>query len=109
MKTPISPCQKKLYEKIAEEATVDCHDEDEQISGWECIFDEKITTPRNCTIGKQKAVLEKITRDDHFACIVGIVRLNKTKVRILLQDISLDDSEAMKYINAYRYWCKNGL
>ena len=104
MKPTITPSQKKIYEEIIEEATVDCHDEEEQISGWECIFDEKITTPCNCTIGKQQAVLEKITQDDNSACIVGIVCLNKTKMRILLQDIILEDLEAMNYINAYKYW-----
>lgn len=109
MKQKITQSEKKLYEKIIEDATIDCHDVEEQISGWECVLDEKIATPRNCIIGKQQAVLEKISQDDHSACMVGIVRLNKTKMRILLQDIIVDNFEAMKYINAYKYWCKNGL
>jgi len=99
---------KKLYEKIAEEATVDCHDEEEQIVGWEIVLDENIATPRSCRIGKQEAVLEKISTDDHAGSVLGIVRLNKTKLRILIQDIILDDAKAMQYIDAYKYWCKNG-
>ncbi len=108
MKPKITPAEKKLYEEIIEDATVDCHDEEEQISGWDCVLDEKIATPCNCIIGKQQAVLEKIAPDDNSACMVGVVRLNKTKMRVLLQDIILENPEAMKYINAYKYWCKNG-
>ena len=100
--------QKKMYERIIEEATVDCYGEYEQISGWVCLLDESIPTPCNCLIGKEKAILEKIDTDDNSNVVIGIVRLNKTKVRILIQDIILENQKAMNYINAYAYWCKNG-
>ena len=60
MKEQIITNQKKAYEKIIEEATVDCHDEYEQICGWVCSLDEKIATPCKCKIAKQDAILEKI-------------------------------------------------
>ena len=60
MKSIITSREKKIYERIIEEATVDCKDEYEQISGWICLLDENIATPCNCTIGKQNIVLEKI-------------------------------------------------
>ena len=102
------PSKKKMYERIIEEATVDCYGEYEQISGWACLLDDNLPTPCNCIIGKEKATLEKINMDDTGNVVVGIVRLNKTKVRILLQDIILENQKAMNYINAYAYWCKNG-
>ena len=108
MKKTIPINQKKLYEKIAEEAAMDCNDEQDQIVGWEVVLDENIATPRPCRIGKQEAVLEKINTDDHVGSVIGIVRLNKTKMRILIQDVILDDAKAMQYINAYKFWCKNG-
>ena|SRR3989338_1326985 len=107
-KTDLTPNQKKLYEKITEEAIVDCNDDEDQIVGWEIVLDENIATPCPCRIGKQEAVLEKISTDDNAGSVIGIVRLNKTKIRILIQDIFFDDAKAMKYINAYKYWCKNG-
>ncbi len=109
MKPTITSIQKKVYEKIIEEATIDCHDEEEQISGWDCVLDENITTPCPCKIGKQEAMLEKIDFDDKGDTIIGVIKINKTKMRVLLQDIILDNPEAMKYVNAYKYWCKNGL
>lgn len=108
MKKTITNNQKKLYEKIIEDATMDCKDEDEQTAGWECLLDENIHTPCPCKIGKQQAILEKINPDDNGNTIIGVIKLNKTKIRVLIQDIILDDAEAMKYINAYKYWCKNG-
>ena len=107
MKSTITNSQKKKYEKIIEEATVDCNDEEEQIVGWECLFDENIATPCNCFIGKQQAILEKVCSDDHGGSIIAVVKLNKTKMRVLIQDIVVEDKKAMEHINAYKYWCKN--
>jgi len=108
MKSIITSREKKIYERIIEEATVDCKDEYEQISGWICLLDENIATPCNCTIGKQNIVLEKIDDADNTACIVGVIRLGKLKIRVPIQDIALENATAMKYINAYKYWCEHG-
>lgn len=100
--------EKKTYEKIIEKATIDCYSEYEQISGWACLLDDNIQTPCNCFVGKEKAVLEKIDTDDNGNVVIGIIIINKTKTRMLIQDIMLEDEKAMKYINAYTYWCNNG-
>ena len=34
--------------------------------------------------------------------------LVKTKMRILFQDVILEDLTAMVYVDAYHHWCKNG-
>ena len=109
MKITLTTNQKRTYEKIIEEATMDCSDEYEQMAGWECVLDEKISTPHSCMIGTQHAILEKVSLDDNGGSVIGVIRLNKTRMRILIQDIILEDSEAMKHIDAYKYWCKNGL
>ena|SRR3989338_1210709 len=108
IKSNILPDKKKTYEKIAEDATMDCYGEYEQISGWACLLDEFIHTPHNCVLGKEKAVLEKIGTDDNGNVVIGVIKLNKTKVRVLIQDIILDNQKEMDYINAYAYWCKEG-
>jgi len=92
---------KILFEKIIEDATVDCNSEDEQITGWAC------SPPCNCIIGKEKreqAVLEKVEQDGRSNSILGIIKLGKIKIRIPIEDINLEDSKKMKYINAYKYW-----
>lgn len=108
MKSTITTRQKRIFEKIIEDATVDCYGEYEQISGWACLLDDNIHTPCNCIIGKVPAVLEKIGTDDGGNVVIARLKLNKAKVRILIQDIILENKTAMNYINAYAYWCKNG-
>src|SRR3990167_714469 len=91
----ITPAKKKVYERIAEEATMDCYGEYEQLSGWACLLDEGIPTPCECLLGKEKAV-------------VGKVRFGRLRLRVLFQDISFEQPGAMDYANAYRHWCNNG-
>jgi len=108
MKSIITSREKKLYERIIEEATVDCYGSYEQISGWACLLDECIPTPCDCAIGKEKAVLEKIDADNNGNVVIGIIKLKKSKLRVLIQDVLLENQKAMKYINAYAYWCEEG-
>lgn len=99
---------KILFEEIIEEATVDCYNEYEQISGWVCVLEENIPSPCKCLIGKEIASLEKIDTNSSSSEIFGIIKLNKTKIRIPIEDILLEDPNSMKYIDAYRYWRKHG-
>ena len=108
MRPTITPSQKKIYEKIIEEATMDCHDEYEQIAGWQCILDEYINTPCKCIIGKEEVILEKIDIVDNCNAVVGVLKFNKTRLRVLIQDVILENQKAMVYIDAYKHWCKEG-
>ena len=99
---------KILFEKIMEEATMDCYNEYEQISGWACVLEENISVPRKCLIGKENAILDKIDMNSNSSDIFGIIKLNKSKIRVPIEDISLEDSDSMKYIDAYKWWKKNG-
>jgi len=97
-----------LFEKIIEEATVDCYDEYEQISGWACVLEDNLPVPCKCLIGKENAILEKIDTNSNSTEIFGIVILNKSKIRVPIEDISLENLDSTKYIDAYRYWRKHG-
>lgn len=99
---------KILFEKIIEEATIDCYEEYEQISDWACVLEENISTSCKCLIGKEIAILEKIDMNSISSEIFGIIRLNKTKIRVPVEDIFLEDSNSMNYICSYKYWRKHG-
>ena len=107
MKNKLTTNQKIRYEKIIEDATVDCKDEDEQISGWESIFENNIITPCKCIVGKDEASLEEIRQDEHLPSILGVIRINNKKIRTPIQDIVLEDSNMNEYIEAYKYWMRN--
>ncbi|MEK6893051.1 MAG: calcium-binding protein [Nanoarchaeota archaeon] len=108
IKTKLNDKNRILFEKIIEDATVDCKDEDEQISGWECILGDNITTPCKCRVGKEGAILNEIRQDEHSPFILGIIEINKKKIRTPIEDIFLEDSESMIFIDAYKYWRENG-
>jgi len=101
MKSTITARQKRIFEKIIEDATTDCYDEYEQISGWAALLEDNIPTPCNCIIGKERVVLEKIGTDDKGMAVIGSIKLNKAKVRALIQDIILENKTATNHINAY--------
>lgn len=107
-KTLLNNKDKILFEEIIEEATVDCYNEYEQISGWVCVLEENIPASCNCLIGKEKAILDKIDSNDSSSEIFGYIKLNKTKIRVPIEDILFEDPNLMKYIDAYRYWRKHG-
>ena len=104
----IDNTDKILFKKIIEEATTDCYKEYEEIAGWACLFEDNIPVPCKCLIGKEKAILEKIDTNNNSSEIFGIIRLNKTKIRVPIEDIFLENSDSMKYMGAYKYWRKYG-
>lgn len=95
-----------LFEKIIEEATVDCHDEEEQLSGWACMLEDNIPTPCKCFIGKKEARLDKIEQGEND--ILGLVKIDKLKIRTPIEDVKLEDEKMRIYINAYKHWRKHG-
>ena len=108
MKNKLSLKDKALFEKIIEEATIDCYDEYGQTSGWACVFEENISVPCKCLIGKEIAILEKIDMNNSSSEIFGVIKLNKSKIRVPIEDVSLGDFNSMRYISAYNYWRKHG-
>ncbi|MFH1641911.1 MAG: hypothetical protein ABIC04_03345 [Nanoarchaeota archaeon] len=70
------------------------------------ILSDNITVPCKCRLPDEGAVLEKIDTDKNGSCVFGLVRFGKSKLRVLFQDIVLEDLKAMDYVNAYKYWCR---
>jgi|SRR3989344_4700856 len=97
-----------LFEKIIEDAIIDCYGEDEQIAGWACLLEENIPVPCKCLIGEEPVTLNKIEQGENSNVIFGKIKFEKIKIRIPIGDITLEDPETMKYIEAYDYWRKNG-
>lgn len=108
MKNKLLLKNKILFEKIIEEATMDCYSEYEQIAGWNCVLEDNLIVPCKCLIGKESAILEKIDMNDSSSEIFGIIKLNKSYMRVPIEDISLENINFMSYIEAYRYWRKYG-
>lgn len=72
------------------------------------VLEDNIFVPCNCLISGEKAILEKIDTNDLFSEIFGYLKLNKGKIRVPVEDVMLEDSDSMKYIDAYSWWKKYG-
>ena len=102
--------KEKKFQKMAEEATVDCYNEYEQSSGWACTLADELSLPLKCLIFGKEAMLVDVDTDEYGTSVMGVIAKNKKKIRIPIQDVEIVDKKCkgLDWILAYRYWIKNG-
>jgi hypothetical protein len=86
------------------EITVDAHDEDEQLMGFEAAFDEASLPCAGTLIGEEVQVLS-VSRADNRHELVATIQRNGSQYEIALLDIDLNtDPDTSRLIAAYRRW-----
>ena len=102
--------KEKKFQKMAEEATVDCYNEYEQSGGWACTLADELPLPLKCLIFGEEAMLVDVDIDEHGTSVLGVIAKNKKKIRIPIQDVEMVDKKCkgLDWILAYCYWIKNG-
>ncbi len=102
--------KEKKFQKMAEEATVDCYNEYEQSSGWACTLADELPLPLKCFIFGEEVTLVDIDTDENGTSVLGVVTKNKKKIRIPIQDVEVADKKCkgLDWLGAYCYWIKNG-
>jgi hypothetical protein len=86
------------------EITVDCHDEDEQLVGFENAFDEADLPYPGTVVGEDVEVLSVSTANNRRELIATCKR-NGRRYEIALLDIDLSaDPDTSRLIAAYRRW-----
>jgi hypothetical protein len=100
------PSNRDLDELI-EEITVDCHDHDEQLGGFEVAFDNDAVFPCPGTvIGQPVAVLSVATADGR-AELIATIRHDSQRYKIALLDVTLAaDPTTTRLLAAYRRWTR---
>lgn len=95
-----------LDELIAE-ITVDCYDVDEELTGFECAFDEQAALPCSGTIiGEDVQVLSVATQNGRRELIATCER-GRRKYQIALLDVELKaDPATERLLAAYRWWAE---
>lgn len=98
--------KKNKYEKIIDEATVDCYGEYEQFSGWTCFLEEKLPLPLKYVIFGEEADIIGIDTDENGTCVLAIIKKGKEKIRVPVQDLKFKGKNAkyMLWIDAYKQW-----
>ena len=102
--TPTRHPSAELDELISE-ITVDAHDDEEQLMGFENAFDEDAAFPCPGTvIGEQVQVLN-VSRADNRHELIATCQHNDRRYEIALLDVDLDaDQDTSRLIAAYHRW-----
>jgi hypothetical protein len=92
---------------MVEEATVDCHDEDEQVSGLFTMIEDNLTVPFETLVLNVGVTVESVDLTD-AGQIVAICRRDQVRQAISILDLPLPTPppEGAEWIDAYRYWLR---
>lgn len=92
-------------DSLIEDITVDAHDEDEQLMGFENAFDEDANFPcPGRALGQAVEVLS-VTQADGRRELIATCSHDKRRYRVALLDIDIEaDPATSRLIAAYRRW-----
>ena len=92
-------------DKLIEEATVDCYNDSEQLSGLFCMLEERLKTPFTKHLLGVEVVVEKVELTDGNE-IAAACRRGNSRQRISILDLPLPHPGPVgaEWIEAYRRW-----
>jgi hypothetical protein len=102
---PRSGFPKAELDRLVEEATVDCYNEAEQLTGLYTMIDENLTVPFETQVLGTSVVVERVVLTDRDE-IVAVCRRGRERQRISLLDLPLPSPPpaGAEWIAAYRHW-----
>lgn len=90
---------------LIDEITVDSHDEDEQLMGFEAAFDEDASFPCNGTVIGEEVEILSVTRGDNRSELIATCQRDGHRYEVALLDIDINaDATTSRLIAAYRRW-----
>lgn len=92
-------------DSLIDEITVDAHDEDEQLTGFEAALDEDATFPCRGTVVGQEVEVLSVSRADNRHELIATCERDGRRYEVALLDIDLQtDPNTSRLIAAYRRW-----
>jgi len=106
-KLRVKAVKQARIEELIEEAIVDCYNESEQISGFFCMLEERLTVPFNTKLLGQEVVVEKVDLTEGNE-IVAVCRQGRHRQRVGILDLPLPNPrpDGSEWIEAYRHWAR---
>jgi hypothetical protein len=91
---------------MAEEATVDCHDEEEQLTGFATMVEENLEVPFETTVLGVTVTVTAVTHMSHG--LVADCARGRHRQAIHVLDLPLPDPppKGAEWIAAYRRWAR---
>lgn len=102
---PLPRISKARIEEMIEEATVDAHDESEQITGWFTMIGQNLAVPFETTVLGVTVSVELIdlNRSDQIVAICSRGR-DRQSLPILDLPLPTPAPDGAEWIEAYRHW-----
>lgn len=100
---------KRRLEEMIEEATVDCYNESEQLTGWFTTIDEHLAVPFETTVLGVPVTVERLDLD-RSERIVAVCRRGRDRQSLPILDLPLPTPppDGAEWIEAYRQWLGDG-
>ncbi len=100
---------KQKLEEMIEDATVDCNDESEQITGWFTMIDDNLAVPFETTVLGVAVTVERVdlNRSEQIVAVCVRGRVRQT-LPILDLPLPTPPPVGAEWIEAYRQWRGEG-
>lgn len=92
------------WKKIAEEATVDCYNEYEQISGWEAYLGDKMSLPCKCRVDRKEGTLIGFDTAKYGSVLLAIVKVDRNRYKVDATTVTILGKERSRYLEAFKKW-----
>src|ERR1700694_1257602 len=104
---PLQRIPKERLKELIGEATVDCYDESEQVSGFFTMIEDNLHVPFETLILGISVVVEQVDLNDREDIVVVCSRGDE-RLSIHLLDVPLPSPppEGAEWIEAYRLWAR---
>jgi len=91
---------------MIEEATVDCYNESERVTGWFTMIEENLAVPFETMVLGVSVTVERVDLDkaDQIAAICSRGRRVRQRLPILDLPLPNPPPEGAEWIEAYRHW-----
>jgi hypothetical protein len=95
----------RRLEEMIEQATVDCHDESEQMTGWFTMIDEYLAVPFETTVLGVAVTVERVDLNRREQ-IVAVCARGRHRQALPILDLPLPTPrpDGAQWIEAYRQW-----
>ena len=96
-------------DKLISEATVDCYNDSEQLTGLFTMLEENLTVPFATTVLGVEVIVERVDMNE-AAEIVGVCRRGRKRQRVPILDLPLPEPRprGAEWIEAFRRWAGGG-
>ena len=94
-------------DKLIEEATVDCYNESEEVTGIFTMLEENLAVPFTTTLLGVEVTVERVDQNA-AGKIVAVCRRGPERLRVPLIDLPLPEPKpkGAEWIDAYRRWAR---